>query len=423
MIGLNNYRQNREAIYSPLKEEGIFTWETMYNQEYALATIIEVNDAFIREIREAAFQLGKIYAKVATIVQNGSDELLNELGLPSETWSAIRLVVDRSIPTVVGRFDFAKTPHGLKMLEFNSDTPSGVVEAYYVNEKVCQYFNYPDPNQGCREHIRSAFEDVIQIYQNGGYPTENIYFSSLGWHIEDRGTTKYLMKESGLPSTFVSLDQLAVHKDGLFVFEPATQSYQPVHVLFRLHPMEIMAKEKDKQNQPIGAYLLHLIAKQKLAIINPPNAFISQTKALQALIWNLHQEHHPFFRPEEHEVIETYMLPTYLDNPFKGKKGYVRKPFFGREGGAVTLFDKDGREMDKDQNDQYWDQPMIYQELVELETAEVPTLKGMFQGKLLWGVFLMGGKPSAVLARIDRNITGDMSYLVPIGLSSHSSYD
>lgn len=414
MIGLKQYSQSRKEIYSPLKEEGVFTWETMYNQEYALATYKEVPDSFIRELRYAAFQLGKIFAKVAIIVQNGTDELLKDLGLPSETWSTVRLVVDPSIPTVVGRFDFANTPKGLKMLEFNSDTPSGVVEAYYVNEKVCQYFDVPDPNQGCRQHIRSAFQHIYKLYQKMGYLTDNIYFTALGWHIEDRGTTQFLMNESGLNASFVPLKELAVHKKGLFVFEKETNAYQPVHVLFRLHPLEIMAKEKDKQKQPIGAYLLHLIAKKKLAIINPPNAFVSQTKAMQALIWKLHEENHSFFSPEEHEVIETYMLPTYLDNPFKGKKGYVRKPVFGREGGAVTLFNKDGQELDKDKNKKYWDQPMIYQELVELETAEVPTLKGMFQGKLLWGAFLMGGKPSAILARIDRNITGDMSYLLPI---------
>lgn len=415
---LKNYNEKREEIYSSLKEEGIFTWDTMYNEEYALASIEEVTDSFIDEIREAAFQLGKIFAKVAIIVQTGSDELLQSLGLPSETWSTIRLVVDRSIPTVVGRFDFARTPNGLKMLEFNSDTPSGIVEAYHVNEQVCEYFNLPDPNQNCREHIRSAFNHMIRTYQQMDYPVESIYFSSLGWHIEDRGTTKFLMKESGLPATFIPLNQLAVHKDGLFAFDQEANSSTQIDVLFRLHPMEIMAKETDKQNQPIGAYLLHLIAKRKVAIMNPPNAFIAQTKALQALIWNLHNENHPFFSKEEHEVIQSYMLPTYLDNPFKGKKGYVRKPIFGREGGAVTLFDKNGEAIDQDKNENYWNQPMIYQELAELETVEVPTLKGMFQGRLLWGAFLIGGKPSAVLARVDRNITGDMSYLLPIGLSS-----
>lgn len=413
-----DYNGMRKKIYAPLREEGIFTWDTMYQEEYALATIKEVTGSFIREIREAAFQLGKIFAKAARMIQTGSDELLQALGLPSETWSTVRLAVDHSLPTIVGRFDFAKTPKGLKMLEFNSDTPSGIVEAYYVNQKVCQYFGLLDPNHDCRDHIRLAFEHAIRLYRQLGYPVDHICFTSLDWHIEDRGTTEYLMDESGLLSTFIPLSQLAVHKDGLFAFDKRTRSYQRIDVLFRLHPLEIMAKERDKQGHPIGAYLLHLIAKRKVAIINPPNAFIVQSKALQALIWNLHQEMHPFFSPEEHEVIETYMLPTYLDNVFKGKKGYARKPFFGREGGAVTLFDKDGKTIDQDKNENYWDQPMVYQELVELESVEVPTQKGIFQGRLLWGVFLMAGKPSAVLARVDRNITGDLSYLLPIGFSS-----
>lgn len=414
MQSLKDYKEARDAIYQPLKEEGIFTWDVMYDAEYALATVKEIPESFVSQMREAALQLGKIFAKTSQAVQQGSEELMDSLGLPSETWSAIRLVVDTTIPTSVGRFDFANTPQGLKMLEFNSDTPSCVVEAYYVNQKVCDYFQYQDPNHGCNQHIRIAFQDIIRKYQSLGYSTENIFFSSLEWHIEDAGTTKYLMKHSGLHATFVPLSKLAVHRDGLYALDDDQKKYQLIDVWFRLHPLEIMAKEKDDQNNPTGAHLLHLIANRKVAIINPPNAFINQTKALQALIWNLHEQGQ-FFTQEEHEIIQTYMLPTYLDNPFKGKKGYVRKPFFGREGGAVTLYDQEGQPIDQDQHKNYWDQPMIYQELAELETVEAPTLKGMFKGKLLWGVFLMGGKPSAVVARLDRNITGDMSYLLPVG--------
>jgi glutathionylspermidine synthase len=39
--------------------------------------------------------------------------------------------------TVIGRFDFARMPQGLNLLDFNSDMPTGVVEAYLVNGKVC----------------------------------------------------------------------------------------------------------------------------------------------------------------------------------------------------------------------------------------------------------------------------------------------
>lgn len=411
---LSNYKRRREEIYQPLREEGIFTWDELYNEEYALATIREFPARFFAEMREATAALGKIFNKVAGVVQQGSDDLLQELGLPSETWRTIRVQVDPEIPTVMGRFDFAYTNQGLKMLEFNSDTPTSLVEAYYVNQKLCDYFGLENPNHGCEKHITHAFQKIVQTYQKLGFNTNSIYFSSLDWHIEDAGTTKYLMQQSGLDASFVPLSELAMNRKGVYVIDKNSREYLPIDVLFRLHPLEIMAKEKDKQGIPTGAHLLHLIANRKVAIINPPNAFISQTKALQALIWNLHEQG-TFFTDEEHEIIDTFMLPTYLDNPFQGKKAFVRKPVFGREGGAVTLFDQTGKQITKDKNDQYWDQQMIYQELVELETVEIPTLKGMFTGKLLWGAWLMGGQPSAIVTRVDRNITGDMAYLLPIG--------
>jgi glutathionylspermidine synthase len=63
-----------------------------------------------------------------------------------------------------------------------------------------------------------------------------------------------------------------------------------------------------------------------------------------------------------------------------------------------------------------WDQPMVYQQYAEMESVEVETLKGMFRGKRLWGSFLVGGKASAILARIDRHITGNNAYFLPMGL-------
>ena len=50
--------------------------------------------------------------------------------------------------TAIGRFDFAVTEQGIKMLEFNSDTPTGIVEAFYVNGHVCRYHGAVNPNEG-----------------------------------------------------------------------------------------------------------------------------------------------------------------------------------------------------------------------------------------------------------------------------------
>ncbi|HZG74323.1 MAG TPA: glutathionylspermidine synthase family protein, partial [Paenibacillus sp.] len=153
----------------------------------------------------------------------------------------------------------------------------------------------------------------------------------------------------------------------------------------------------------------------RLALLNPPSAFIAQTKALQALIWSLH-ERRTFFTQEEHDAIGEYMLPTYMDNVFHGSAPYVRKPIFGREGGAVELFDASGVSEARDGETLYWDQPAVYQKRVELPRVRVRTLRGETEGRLLWGSFLIGGKPSAIVSRIGGAITGNTAYFAPVAL-------
>lgn len=411
---LRSYRERRNEIYLPLREEGIFTWDTMYQEEYALATLHPITSEFQNEIEFATEKLGQIFARTVQVVQHGSDELLAELGIPVEARQAVRFTILPNLPTVIGRFDFAHTPEGLKMLEFNSDTPTGIVEAYYVNGKVCDFFGYPDPNHHLNQHFASAFQQIVSAYQNMGMSTDSIFFSSLGWHEEDAGTTRYLLEQSGLSASYVPLSSLAISEDQLFVLEQQ-EGRIPVDLLYRLHALEIMADECDEDGYRTGAHVLRLVAQKKLGLINPPSAFLSQTKALQALIWNLH-ETGMFFTEEEHLIIRTYMLPTYLENHFHGKTSYVRKPIFGREGGAVTLFGDNGRVIAQDSEDQYWNQMMIYQQLAQLEDVEVETNRGLYHGKLLWGSFLIAGQASAIIARVDLNITGNLSYFLPIGL-------
>lgn len=408
-----SYAQRRKAIFSELNEENIFTWDTMYGQEYALASVYPMNPSFYQELQFATEQLGRIYARTISVVGRADDQLLRELGIPDPAFTAVRQSMFMDWPTVIGRFDFANTPQGLKMLEFNSDTPTGIVEAFYVNGRVCRALGYIDPNEGKDHHLTNAFAGMVSRYQAAGWNTENIVFSALDTHEEDAGTTRYLMEKSGLSACFVPLSALSVQGDRLYAWLPG-QGYIHVDVLYRLHAIEILAEERDDDGYPTGAHLLSLMAKPGLLTINPPAALLSQTKALQALIWNLY-ETNTFFHSDEREIIKKYMLPTYLENHFAGKTSYVRKPFFGREGGAVSLFDKDGNLIARDHEQEYWHQPMIYQQMAQLEKVEVETLQGPYQGELLWGAFLIGGKASAVMARIDQKITGNLSYFLPVG--------
>lgn len=408
------YEKLREQLYGPLRS--VFSWDWMDGTEYGLAGIHLVTAQFRQEIAFATEALGGIYAKTVFAVQSADDTLLLELGIPEEALLALRVLVKPEMVTVIGRFDFVQTAEGIKMIEFNADTPTSVVEAFFVNAKACSFFGVESPNEGMDGQIREAFGRIIETYQKQGYATDSIVFSALGWHDEDRDTVKYLLNHSGLSAQFVALEDLRISEDRLCAL--INEQLVPIDVWYRLHALEKLAVESDERDQyPTGAHVLDLVARGKLAIINPPSAFVAQTKALQSLIWNLH-EAGEFYTSEEHQWIETYMLPTYMENRFINKTPFVTKPIFGREGGAVSLFEANGLLLEQDKDNFYWDQPMIYQKRVEMEEVESNTMSGLYKGRLLWGSFLVGGKASAMSARIGERITGNLSCFLPIGLKT-----
>lgn len=409
-----SYAEIREQLYGPLRD--VFSWDWMDGMEYGLAGIHYIKPEFRQELAQATEALGKIYAKTVFAVQSADEELFLELGIPQEALLAVRILVKPEMVTVVGRFDFAKTPEGIKMLEFNADTPTSVVEAFFVNGQACSFYAAQNPNEGMEVQIRTAFAKIIEAYQELGYATETIVFSALGWHNEDRDTVNYLMNKSGLKAKFVALEDLRIFADRLCALVDG--EHIPIDVWYRLHGLEKLAEDCDEADDyPTGAHVLDLVARGKLAIINPPSAFVAQTKALQSLIWNLH-EAGKFYTPLEHRLIERYMLPTYMENRFLNKAPYVTKPIFGREGGAVSLFAADGKVVERDKDDYYWDQPMIYQKRVDLEEIECQTTQGQYTGRLLWGSFLIGGQASAIGARIGEQITGNLSCFLPTGLET-----
>ncbi len=409
-----DYAAIREEIYRPLREEGTFTWDWLYGQEYALAVPHAVGVGELRDLRAATAVLGRVFARTVGVVQAGPAELLAELGIPAEAHAAVRLAVLPDAATLIGRFDFARTPAGWKLLEFNSDTPGGIVEAFRVNGRVCARHAAADPNAGLEAMLPAAFRLAADRYRALGCATGRVAFSALDWHAEDAGTARYLLKVSGLDGRFVPLKDLRVHADGLCAL--AGGELLPIDLWYRLHPIGLLAADRDDDGYPTGAHVLSLIARGRLAVINPPGALIAQSKAIQALVWSL-REAGGFFTAAEQDAIDAHMLPTYYENRFAGRCPYVAKPVLGREGGGVTVHAADGAVIARDYERHYWDQPMVYQRYQDLETAELPTLDGPKTGRLVWGSFIINGQPAAVAARMGGLITDDLAYFVPVRLA------
>ena len=104
------------------------------------------NKSDFDQLHLATERMGKIFLRLLDSLRNLSDEQLLDLGFPSASLSFIRMK-GLYPESVISRFDFAVTEDNkIKMLEFNSDTPTFIVECFQMNGKVCGNLGYDDPN-------------------------------------------------------------------------------------------------------------------------------------------------------------------------------------------------------------------------------------------------------------------------------------
>lgn len=401
------YHTKRQQFYAEIKD----FWADLYGEEYALYDVALLTKDEVAQIRLISERVGSIFFKVSSLLRNVPDETLVEMGFPAETLSFIRLKT-LPIDSVISRLDLI--PHGksYKCIEINTDTPTFIKELFFVNDLICKAFGVQNPNDGMEQLLQQAITD--SVYNSTNKKEPHIVFTAHEDNIEDYKTVLYL-QQSIRSSKFTPLHQLRIQK-GVGLFD---EDGIKIDILYRqTFPIENMILDKDQDGNPIGLWLLQLVEEHKLAIINPPSAFLLQNKAVQAVIWGLHEEGHPFFTEQEHRWINEYFLPTYLEaQPFLQKGvSYVKKPAFGREGDTVEIFNQDGKLTDADRQQSYTAYVPVYQQYIEHPTISFHSEKGLQQGSLLVGSFLLNGKPAAIGYRVGGRITNNLSYYLPVGL-------
>jgi glutathionylspermidine synthase len=417
-----SFKRERKNLY----EQVPYFFPDLYDIEYALLDIRKHTKQEIDEIRLAAEQVGSIFLKTAPLLRELEDETLLQLGFPKESLTYCR---QKSIPYeyIIGRLDFIVSKSGIKLMEFNSDTPTFIKETFQANAFVCDYFGVENPNAGSvevlKKEMRKAVASSWNFLDKDGTP--KIVFTSHGDNIEDMWTTRFLQEQLDLPSEYVSLDHLQILTEQTVingtVTEPGlfTPSGERIDILYRqTYPVEHLVNDKEPTtDEDIGQELIKLIVEGKLMVLNPPSAFLLQSKAVQALIWGLHEEGN-YFTDDEHEIIERYFLPTYLDADvfINDNRPYVKKPSFGREGDTVEIYNGLGENINEEKLKNYRDHLPVFQAFHPLPKAQVRTTSGEKQVHLMYGCFLLNNKAGAIGIRAGGEITNNLSYYLPIGM-------
>ena len=320
---------------------------------------------------------------VADVV--GSQELMERLVIPTDHRDFVAASWKAEAPSLYGRFDFAYDGAGpAKLLEYNADTPTSIYETGFFQWAWLEALIADKRVGEGADQFNSLHEKLIARFAQIFAPKSFVHFTSVGDHVEDRQTVRYLedlAKQAGLDPKFVAIDKIGVDADGKFVDEEGFI----VGAIFKLYPWEDMFREPyaDKLTASGATWL------------EPAWKAVLSNKGMLPLLWERHRGH-------------PNLLPAFFDDDVAGKaelgNSHVRKPLFSREGWDIELTDA-GRRM-KGREAGYGEEGHIVQGL-----ARLPRLQGKYP---VLGSWVVGTEAAGLSVREDRSrITRNLSRFVP----------
>jgi glutathionylspermidine synthase len=250
---------------------------------------------------------------VARVVE--SEELLTRLAIPPAFFDLVRSSWREGHPHLYGRFDFAYDGSGpARMYEINADTPTSLMEAgafqlLWLEEQIERGVLPERATQ-----FNSIAEDLVRAFATLS-GTSPFYFAAMSGSVEDRGTTDFLRRMAahvGIDARHIDIEDIGLNQEGRFV----DLDGRWIERLFKLHAWEHIFHESFGSHVPASG----------TQFIEPAWKAILSNKGILPLLWQFNEGH-------------PNLLPAYVDKD-PGKplpRGWVRKPYFSREGANIEM--------------------------------------------------------------------------------------
>lgn len=243
-------------------------------------------------------------------------ERYKDFGIPEWAWPAIGESWRRHDPHLYGRFDLRYDGTGpAKLLEYNADTPTSLLEASVVQ------WHWLTDTHGGDDQWNSIHEKLVERWGEimPRLPGGPLYFSwSAGDETgEDHITTAYVQEtaaEAGIDTVGLAIEEIG-WDPGLGRFVDLEES--PMGAIFKLFPWEWMVSD------PFGEHAVRLLPSTQW--VEPLWKMLLSNKAILAILWEMYPGH-------------PNLLPAFLDQPGLLTE-YVRKPKLGREGANIQIVD------------------------------------------------------------------------------------
>ncbi len=329
---------------------------------------------------------GEIHAMCMDLVDRavGDEAILRRLAIPEFYWDYIRDSWLSGQPHLYGRMDLAYDGSGpAKLYELNYDTPTSLYESAFFQWVWLEQAREIGLVPADADQYNSIQEKLVEVFGHLATRLPGLmYFSSVRDSEEDRGTVQYMQDcatQAGIDTRYIAVEDIGRSECGRFT----DLEDNVIEAIFKLYPWEFAFHEE------YGPLLPHAGA----AWFEPPWKAILSNKGVLPLLWAMH-EGHPNLLPSHFEESERDELPP----------GWVRKPFFSREGANIALRTDTGERLSVD--GPYTDAPYIRQAYHALPRFE--------ESYTLIGSWVVGDRPAGISIREDDSlITRDSSRFLP----------
>lgn len=314
-------------------------------------------------------------------------KILRRVGVPELFWPAMRESFESpDTLSMYGRFDLAyggpdSTCPGPKLLEYNAETPAGLVEAAVTQWNWLETL-HPDKDQWCMMH-----EMLVEFWRQHFDPGEFVHLAYGGREpTEDVNTVMYLLDtamEAGLHPIQHTIEDIAFDPDSRSFVDASVVPARYIKTLFKMYPWDwILATDLGKEVALPG---------QQTQFIEPLYKALTGSKALLPVMWEMFPGNR-------------YLLPAYFEDQANDLSEYVAKPIAGWEGAGVTIVNFDG--VDSSHEGGTEGQPKVYQQYVEL-----PVFDG---ARPVLGTWIVDGQAAGLgIRESDGLITDGSARFVP----------
>ena len=361
-----------------VEEVGLIYHHTEGRPYWNEAAYYSFTAAEIDRIELATNELHEMCLKaVQHIIDNNR---FKELSIPDAAIPVIKQAWENEPPALYGRFDLAYDGEQLKLLEYNADTPTALLEAavaqwYWLEE----LFPKLDQFNTIHEKLLAKWRELKPYLAN---PVHFTYLEPPDVeNSEDLMTVSYLMdiaSQAGFESVLLRMDDIGwdatqncfVDLDG-----------RPMRSIFKLYPWEWLLRD---------AYGDKLLSTYPLTQwLEPIWKMVLSNKGVLPILWELFPGH-------------SNLLETHFNDP-KKLTDYVKKPLLSREGANLTI--RRGSSVQETAGP-YGAEGFVYQ-----ATARIPNCNGAYP---VLGSWLIDGVAAGVGVRESATpITDNHSCFVP----------